>query len=258
MQVIDVISSAMRLCGSLAPGETPNGSESTDFFQRLNDRIDELNADRGNLLPTTYTALAAGSAKATYAIGPSASDFNQARPVVIESFSHVVGGLQHDVEIVSSDNFASIRDRAATSLVVSKVFCDFAYPIANLHVWPVPSATPTFSMFAWTELSQFSTLYDTISFPPAWQKFLQFDLALNIAADLGTPDNILAQITPQAVQAFTNMRALNQQYFTTAKGNVMMGNIPTVGVPRTTGVDVVPPPLGSTFQMIPVNPQGGA
>ncbi len=251
MQVIDVISSAMRLCGSLAPGEVPNGSEGADFFQRLNDRIDELNSDRGNLLPSANIALTPASPKAAYKIGPGAADFNQPRPAVIESFSHVVGGLQHDVELVSSDNYASIRDRSATSLVVSKLWCDYGNPIATLTVWPIPSVTPTFQLFSWSLIPQFATLFDTVALPPAWQKFLQFDLALNIAADLGTPDNILNQITPQAIQAYNNMRGLNQQYFATAKGNAMLGIIPTVGVPKTTGMDVASQQLGGPVQMVP-------
>lgn len=256
MQVIDIISSAMRLCGSLAPGEVPSASEATDFFNRLNDRIDELNTDRGNLLPSTSVNLVPGNAKATYKIGPGAADFNQPRPAVIESFSHVIGGVQHDVEVISSDNYASIRDRAATSAIVLKLFCDFGNPIANLTVWPIPSSAPTFQLFAWTLIPQFITIFDTVALPPAWSKFLQFDLALNIQADLGTPANIIASITPQAQQAFINMRSLNQQYFATAKGNAMLGDIPTVGVPHTTGKDVANPTLGGPVQMIPPVPPG--
>lgn len=256
MQVIDIITSAMRLCGSLAPGETPNTSETDDFFQRLNDRIDQLNADRLNLLPPEATQLIAASAKNAYAIGPGATDFSQARPVVIESFSHVVGGLQHDVELVSSDNFASIRDRAASSLVVLKAFCDYGNPIATIKVWPVPSATPVFSMFAWTLIAEFASVFDTVALPPAWRKFLQWDLAVQIAADLGTPADIVNSFAGIAQQAYMDMRALNQQYVTTAKGNAMLGNIPTIGVPRTTGVIAANPAPGGPVQMIPVGGGG--
>jgi hypothetical protein len=253
MQVLDILTSAARLVGSLAPGETLNASETTDFFQRLNDRIDELNADRLNQLPPVATALAAASAKSTYTVGPAAADFPLVpRPVLIQSLSHTVGGIEHDVELVSSDNFAAIRDRAATSVVVLKAFCDYGNPIATIKVWPVPSATPTFSMFAWTVIAQFATTFDTVTLPPGWAKFLQWDLAVQIAADLGTPPDILSMLVPQANAALMNMRALNQQYVTTAKGNAMLADIPTLGVPRTTGTMAANPQPGGPLAMMPI------
>jgi hypothetical protein len=131
--------------------------------------------------------------------------------------------------------------------VVEKLFCDFASPIATLRIWPTPPTAPTFEMWAWTPLATFVTVTDPIDLPPAYSKWLQYDLAMNIAADLGTPASILQLIAPIAASSKADMRAINELYLTAA----MRGKNPTLGSPFASGSIVASPQLGGETVMVP-------
>jgi hypothetical protein len=251
-QVIDILTSAAMLCGSLAPGETLNASESQDFFYRLLDMQSAWSGERENLFVVGITELVATLAKGTYTLGPGAGDFSQARPILIQTASHVLNGITESLELVDSTNFASIQDRSATSKLILKLYCDYNSPVATLYVWPIPALPPTLELFTQTPLPVWVTIFDTVTLPDIYLKALKFNLAVNIAPDLGTPDNILQQIVPQAVEAKMAMREVNQMFLASQLGQNSTGAIPTVGVPHTTGNLLANPQPGGPVQMTPI------
>ena len=248
MQVIDILNSAARLCGSLAPGETLNASEYTDFFQRLQDMQDSWSTDRMNLFLVSIVPLTAASAKAAYTIGPGATDFNQTRPLLIQTASHILNGITEGLDIVDSVNFASIQDKSTTGKRFLKLYCDYGSPVATLNVWPIPVAAPTFELYAQQPLPTWVTIFDTVALPDGYNKALQYNLAIDIAGDLGTPSDILANIAPIAQQSLQAVRALNQQFL----ASQFNGPFPNVGSPKTTGTNLAPPTLGGASQMQPI------
>lgn len=248
MQVIDILNSAARLCGSLAPGETLNASEYTDFFQRLQDMQDSWSTDRMNLFLVSVITLTSATAKASYTIGPGASDFNQTRPLLIQTASHILNGITEGLELVDSVNFASIQDKSTTAKLILKLWCDYGSPVANFNVWPTPVMPPTFELYVQQPLPTWVTIFDTVSLPDGYSRALQYNLALDIAGDLGTPSDILANIVPTAQQSLQAVRALNQQFL----ASQFMAPSPNVGVPKTTGINLAPPTLGGASQMQPL------
>jgi hypothetical protein len=250
-QVIDILNGAALALGSLSPGQSLNASESQDFLSRLQDMQDSLSTERENLFVVGNQQLTPPASKASYQIGPSATDFNQPRPLLIQTASHIYNGITEDIELVDSVNFASIRDKAATSKVITKLYCDYNAPIATLYVWPVPVLAPVIELYTQTPLPTWSTIFDTVNLPDGYLKMLKFNLALNIAGDLGTPANILAMIQPVAIDSLAAVRALNQQFLGSYLGGQSRGKQPNVGVPQTSGVNVAAGPLGSPVQMVP-------
>lgn len=252
MQVLDILNSAARLCGSLAPGETLNASEYQDFFQRLQDMQDSWSTDRENLFVVGSQTLTASVAKAAYTIGSGAADFNVPRPLLIQTASQIIGGITRPMELVDSTNFAGIEDKSATSLRVLKLYCDYNFPIATLNVWPTPVNPPVFELYTQTALPTWVTIFDTVNLPDGYSRALQYNLAIDIAPDLGTPNNILAIIAPIAAESKMAMRALNQQFLASQFGPSSTGAIPMVGVPLTTGRNLASPQIGGPNQMQPV------
>lgn len=247
MQVQDILNSAARLCGSLAPGETLNASEYADFFQRFTDMLSSWSTDRLNLFLVSIQTLTAGSAKAAYTIGIGAADFNQARPMLIQTASHILGGITESLELVDSVHFSSIQDKSTTAKLILKLWCDYASPVATLNVWPTPTAAPTFELYTQTPLPVYATIFDTVSLPDGYLRALQYNLAIDISADLGTPSDILANIAPIAAQSLQAMRELNQQFL----ASQLMAPPPNVGAPRATGINLANPQLGGSSQMLP-------
>lgn len=255
MQVLDILNSAARLCGSLAPGETLNASEYQDFMQRLQDMQDSWSTDRENLFVVATQTLVATVAKAAYTIGTGVAnftaDFAVPRPLLIQTASHILGGITESLELVDSTNFASIQDKSTTAKLVLKLYCDYNYPIATLNPWPVPVAPPTFELYTQTPLPTWVTIFDPVNLPSGYLRALQYNLAINIAADLGTPNNILAEIQPEAEKSYMEMRRLNQQFLASQLGPNSTGAIPMVGVPLTTGRNLANPVPGGPVQMQP-------
>ncbi len=251
MQVIDLLNAAARECGSLATGETLNASEYQDFFERLLNMQEGWNTDRENLFVVETQTLTALTAKAAYQIGPGAADFDQERPLLIQTASQVLGGITESLELVDSTNFASIQDKAATSKLILRMYCDYGFPIATLSVWPVPTAAPVFELYTQTPLPTWGTIFDMIALPGSYIRALRLNLAIDISSELGTPDNILAGIVPRAQSAMIEMRRLNQQFLASQLNSNSTGTIPTVGVPRTTGINLANPQPGGPTQMVP-------
>ena len=250
--VLDILTSAAILCGSLAPGETLNASESTDFFERFQDMTDSWSTDRENLFVVGVQTLVASVAKSAYTIwaDPSA-DFNQTRPMLIQTASHVLNGITEALELVDSTNFASIQDKSTTAKLILKMYCDYGEPIATLNVWPTPVNPPTFELYTQTPLPTWDTLFDPVNLPNGYKRAFKYNLAMNIAPDLGTPSDILAIIAPEAEKSYMEMRRLNQQFLASQLGSNSLGTIPMVGVPKTTGVNLANPQLGGPSQMVP-------
>lgn len=253
MQVLDILNSAARLCGSLAPGETLNASEYQDFAQRLQDMKDSWSTDRENLFVVAIQTLVALSAKASYTIGPG-GDF-PVRPLLIQTASHVLNGITEGLELVDSVNFASIQDKSTTAKLILKLYCDYNFPVATLNVWPTPAAPPIFELYTQTPLPTWVTIFDQVLLPSGYVRALQYNLAIDIAPDLGTPNNILAEIQPIAVESKMEMRRLNQQFLASQLGTNSLGTTPMVGVPQTTGRNLANPVPGGPVQMQPLGPQ---
>ena len=250
--VLDILTSAAILCGSLAPGETLNASESTDFFQRFQDMTDSWSTDRENLFVVGIQTLTAATAKASYTIGPDpTADFNQARPMLIQTASHVLNGITEALELVDSTNFASIQDKSTTGRLILKMWCDYNEPVATLNIWPTPVVAPILELYTQTPLPTWSTIFDPVNLPNGYKRAFKYNLAMNIAPDLGTPSDILALISPEADKSYMEMRRLNQQFLASQLGSNSLGTIPMVGVPKTTGINLANPALGGPSQMVP-------
>ena len=255
MQVLDILNSAARLCGSLAPGQTLNASEYQDFFQRLQDMQDSWSTDRENLFVVAIQTLTATVAKPSYTIGTGAADFNVPRPLLIQTASHILNSITEALELVDSTHFASIQDKSTTANLILKLYCDYNFPIATLNVWPTPNNPPTFEFYTQTPLPTWSTIFDQVNLPAGYFRALQYNLAIDIAPDLGTPNNILAEIVPIAQASYMDMRRLNQQFLASQLGPNSPGQVPMVGVPQTTGRSLANPVPGGPVQMVPL---GGA
>src|ERR1700735_3952362 len=87
---IDVISSALRLIGVLAAGETPDAGSASDALLVFNDMVDSWQAQRLMIYQVSRLLfnLTSGQQVYTYGLGNPATianpDFNSPRPAAIE------------------------------------------------------------------------------------------------------------------------------------------------------------------------------
>lgn len=211
MTVLDLISGAMRLFGALGAGETPNTDEQADGLAVLNDLLAEWSLDGANLYTTCTNVWPLTAAKQTYTLGPS-GDWNGARPAFLEAavLVQAATSLRFPLDAsLTALEWAALRDRTVQGQAPEKLYCDYAFPVAHVSLWPVPSVTASVELVAWNALAAFAALTDTIALPPGYAKALRYALALQYAAEFGAQlDPVSQQI---AVGARDTVRALNTQ-----------------------------------------------
>lgn len=234
MVALDLITAALEHATVLGQGQAPAPEDQTFAFGRLNNLIDGWNADEGMLYqrPQASYVLTNGNA-GPYTIGPSGGFAapNNVRPVLIQAANITPAGttLTLDLRIVSYAEWAEIDDKAATSVRPQVVFCDYAFPNANVYVWPTPVGAATLKLFSLYQLPLFVTLQDTVSFPPAYAEALEFDLAVTVGAAFGK--QVPQMVLQKAVDAKTRVRTANLRALALVNQAVAAGQINPTQLP---------------------------
>jgi hypothetical protein len=193
LTALDIISSALRLIGVLAAGETAPGYQANIALQTLNQLVDSLSAERlmiWSILRNLYT-LTAGVQ--TYQLGPStpatfATTLDQQRYVRLERAGIIYLGnalqpLELPMEVLTEVGWAAIPVKAIASTLPQYLYDDKAFPQRNLNFWPFPDVSTQVALYLWTPLTFFPDLTTQFTFPPAYIKMLRYNLAIDLAAE---------------------------------------------------------------------------
>lgn len=147
-----------------------------------------------NLGSASY-ALTANSG--VYPIGPTApAPFNVPRPTKINAATILVlvNGVYvsvKDLKLITVDQFQTLSDPSATANIPELLYCDFAYPNANLNLYPRPSvgAGTKLQLTAWSPLPQFANLAAVYAFPPGYYQGLLWNLVVEMGPGYNKPAN---------------------------------------------------------------------
>lgn len=213
-----VIKAALRMLGVIGEGETPSASESTDALEALNAMLDSWNTRRINLYAVQFSDYALVSGTQAYTIG-SGGTFNQARPVKIENASVLIadaGGtpatdkVRLPLDLINSEQWSVIKSQTAKSTVPEAMYCDYAFPLASLRFWPVPTFTgtaPRVELYYWTILAAFSDLVSTYSLPAGYELAIKSNLAMLLAPEYDVVTS--AELQRVAQESLASLTALN-------------------------------------------------
>lgn len=207
MTVQQLINQVLRKIGVLAAGESPSTDESADALAALNQMLNEWNTLRAAIYTMKSQAFATVGAQASYSMG-AGGNFNVARPVKIERATITVAtGYTAPVEIIGSAAYAEIVQKALAG-VPEKLYPDYAFPLCNLALWPVPSGTPALTLWWWQPLITADlVLTDTVSYPPAYEQALVYNLAVVLASEYGRA--LPTEIAAMAERTKAQLGALN-------------------------------------------------
>lgn len=186
--VNDLAIRAMQIIGALSTGQTPNSDDAQLCLTNLNEMLDGWNTERLNLyvpLPFSGSLL---NAQQSYAIGPSAADFPTTNSVALIQTAALIlptTTVRTPVAILNSEEWARLTEKGLTGYLPDKLWCDYANPISNILVHPIPNHTISIELYLWTILAQFVALTDTVAFRPGYYEALAYNLALKIAPQFG-------------------------------------------------------------------------
>ena len=196
--VQDFINSTLRLIRVLDSGESPTATESNDALVALNQLISSWSAAGVPVYQESIDTIPLTGAS-VYQL-PS-------RPVKITAAHVSYAGINFPAAVVNSQQWTQPKDRTATSKFIKEVYYDGAFPIPNIHVWPIPTTGSTLGVFSLKPLAPFASLGDTINLPPGYEQALRFALASVLAPEYGSA--LPPEVTANAAAAQAAVTAMN-------------------------------------------------
>jgi hypothetical protein len=201
--VTDLIKLSLRLIRAYGPGETPTATELSDGLVILNEMIDAMNAERCYVISVNRVAPKSLTAnKGDYTIGGLTADFTDTRPIKIEAAGLILdSSVSNPIEVplevlINHDEWAAIYLKSLVATYPRKLYYEPDFPLGVIHLWPVPTSNLIqLVLYMWQVISAFTTVSDTVSFPPGYQTFMRTQLAIWLAEEYGiTPtENVVTQ-----------------------------------------------------------------
>lgn len=211
MTANDLISSALRLIGVLASGETPSAPEANDGLTILNQMLDAWSTERLALFTVQRQVVIPAVLKQAYTVG-AGGDFNIPRPPRIDrvgviSLTNAVQPLELPVEMLTDVGWEAIPVKNISSSLPLKVWNDLGYPLMTLSFWPIPNVQVNFALYTWTALNQFPDLVTDEEFPPGYLKALRYNLAVDLAPEFGR--EVPPVVAAQAISSKATIKSMN-------------------------------------------------
>jgi hypothetical protein len=209
--VSTLLTGAMRLIGAIATGETPTAQELTDNMNAANGFLDSCSNERLILPNQVIESFPLTVNQQTYTLGPG-GNFNTIAPLKINTavLSVTQGGVpEYDlpVQILTAEEWSMITIKSTGSNIGLKIYPDYAYPLMNVSVWPVPTLANSLTLYSTKPLTEFVTINDTITVPPGFIRFMRLGIACELAPEYGKqiPENLAAAF----LEAKANLKRLN-------------------------------------------------
>lgn len=210
MTVLDLITRAMRLVGAISTGETPSAAEAQDSLDSLNDMLEAWSTERLAIYSITRSVYTIVSGTQRYTLGTGGT-WDSVRPLRIENAGLVYKNPNPTVEVplerLNDDEWAAKRVKDLTSNLPRQFWYNEGWPLGEFHLWPTPLDANDVALYVWTPLTQFSTLTDTVTFPPGYADAIRYNLAVRMAPEFGleVPNLVVAY----ADAALTKIKAYN-------------------------------------------------
>lgn len=210
----DIITLALKDAGVTGVGQTPSSEDMNDAFTRLNWMLGQWQRKRW-LIWHLVDVAKVSNGQQTYTVG-SGGDFNVTRPDRLES------GFFRLLSTVSPNQVdypaRLIEAREEYNQIALKqlgtfpqyLFYDSAYPTGILFPWPIPQASLyEIHITLKEQLTQFSTLTQTINLPPEYMACIHFNLMVRIiSAYKLPPDPVIIGLAKESLNV---IRGANTQ-----------------------------------------------
>jgi hypothetical protein len=190
--VLDIVTGALKELGVLAAGEVPTAVDAADCLTGLNNLIDQFATERLTIYTVTRSTWTIVSGTQVYTVGTGGT-VNIARPVYVEHVNYqdtsATPVLEYQLQPMTDDAWSKLPQRALTSVRPTNWYSDYAHPLANLSLWPVPtSATLQGVIYAATAVPEFAALSQSVALPPGYRRMLIKNLAVEMAPSYDRAD----------------------------------------------------------------------
>ena len=185
----NIIAAAMRKCGALAKGQSPETEDLTNGMQALNAVMASLQGIGLTMWKRTEVSVTLTAAR-TFTIGIGQT-VNVAFPLRVESAQLITttGGQRQELQIMGRFEFNQLNEETTGS--PTTICYQPKINLGVLSVWPIPDAASvagkTIGLTCRTAFEGFNSANETPDFPQEWQNVLIYGLAIAIAPEFGVP-----------------------------------------------------------------------
>lgn len=238
----DLIEFALRASGILGIGQTASAEDANTGLEFLRNLIAQWQRKRWLTIVDQEVSVAASTGASSYTIGPG-GDFNCARPDhIAAAYIRILGTTPNLVDIpieviLAREDYARVSVKSLITMP-AVVWYESAWPIGNLHWWPIPPANQ-YGLFVVIKgpLPLYSTLTDALNLPQEYYEALLWSLCVRLQMAYGLPAR------PDHAQAMNQaMNTLRQ-----ANAQIAEAPIPAALLPTFKGLSMVGPGLGRAF-----------
>ena len=215
--VRDLATTALKEIGVLAEGQVMTAEEGSDTLAAFNRLVDSWAAERLQIYTVTRTTWTITSGTSTYLVGP-AQVVAVARPMYINAINFqdtsVTPTVEYQLTLLTDDMYAQLSQKTLTSTYPNAAYYNptftTAAPYGTIILWPVPTSTTLQGvLYAPLAIAQFSSLDDTVSLPPGYQRMIVKNLALEMAPTF--EKNVSELLAVQASKAIAVVKAANKR-----------------------------------------------
>jgi len=209
---LSLITSALRLVGVLATGETIDTASANDALMVFNQMLDAWNADRLTIFTTRADDYALIIGQQNYTLG-TGGDFSTNRPARIDSMSVILTSnpanpIEVPISMYSVDDWQTqIPVKSVSGSFPLVCYDDGGFPLRTLAVWPIPSQTNNLRIYSWQPLILASTLTTAVSMPPGYAEAFRYNLAIRLAPEFDASPR--ADVQTFAVESLARLKSMN-------------------------------------------------
>jgi hypothetical protein len=192
----DLITDAMYNIGAWAVGEAPPAAEIQDGFNKLNQLLFWLDTQKLAIFHTVDFTGNFVPGQQNYTIGPGQNFNTSVRPTTIQNIYFTLGGISYPLKEITNNQFDAISLKSLATLLPSVFYYETSYPYGIIHFWSVPTSNSPVTISYDDQLTQFTSLTQTVSFPPAYELLLTLELSNALAPRYGTalPQDLHSQL----------------------------------------------------------------
>lgn len=211
----EIIASALRIIGAIAPGETPTTAMYTSGSQALNMIVKAWQADGMPVWVMSQYTLTLVDATNSYSITPKLLK-------VISAFNRNTStNIDIPMRVVSQDEYNRLGNKSTAGNPI-QIWAQPLLDTTTVKVYPTPTAVEaaanTILITYQKQFSDMDSSSDTLEFPQEWFDAIKFALANRLSFEYGMDIQDRKQLLEQAM--ILKQEALS---FGTEEGSVFFG-----------------------------------
>ncbi len=212
-----IIDPALRIAGlTKGPGIVPDTDIRNELIAAVNRMLGSWNCDGHKIFGTSIEAFDLVTDQVSYTIGPG-GDFNTARPIFIEDANFIFPTdppIRNPIQIYDSHQWSLQSLQEISGAPPWGLYYDSGFSSAGrgtIYLIGQPPNDYQLELYTWTALkTDFTSVSDTVVFPPGYEEALITNLAIK-AAQLNVTQTTIdwAVATREASKALQALKVLN-------------------------------------------------